>query len=500
MVSLFYIASICKTLLVTILNLSSIYIIIGIQNIITFDIFYKLTMTKKSNYTKKYYVKGMHCKSCELLIKQDIESMSGVKKVDVLLRDSCILIDTKDPLAVPSIEHLNTKFQNKGYSFSESESIDKSFKADTIKVVALAILFVISFYFFEKSKLAMNFSLTPTSSVLGYFLFGVIAGLSSCAALVGGLLLALSKNWTQAYQDRGSNKGSKATNFLYFNISRIITFALFGGLLGYLGSFFKISIVSTAILTIVISIVMIILALQMLQINWLNRFNFNLLKDNRYLNRHNLINGKYTALIVGSLTFFVPCGFTMIAQTNAVNAGSFYQGMFFLGAFALGTFPTLALISFTSIKFYSNTKFSKNFSTFSGVVILFLALYNFNSQLNVLGLKSLNDLFLNKPSDVLNTSNAKVDDKNNQTINITATGFEYLPKQITIKSGLNTKLKINNIDAIGCAQTAFANGLYDKVIPLKPGLNTVEFIAPKTGTYKISCSMGMVDPVVVRVE
>lgn len=30
-----------------------------------------------------YNVKGMHCKSCEVLIKDDLEDMEGVQKVEV---------------------------------------------------------------------------------------------------------------------------------------------------------------------------------------------------------------------------------------------------------------------------------------------------------------------------------------------------------------------------------------------------------------------------------
>jgi hypothetical protein len=79
-------------------------------------------------------------------------------------------------------------------------------------------------------------------------------------------------------------------------------------------------------------------------------------------------------------------------------------------------------------------------------------------------------------------------------------GFEYFPKVITIKAGLPTKFEITDNVSIGCARAVYARGLYPDVILLEPGLNTVEFTAPNAGTYQISCSMWMVEPITVVVE
>jgi hypothetical protein len=79
-------------------------------------------------------------------------------------------------------------------------------------------------------------------------------------------------------------------------------------------------------------------------------------------------------------------------------------------------------------------------------------------------------------------------------------GFEYFPKTITIKAGIPTKFEITDNGSIGCARAVFARGLYPDVILLEPGLNSVEFIAPAAGTYQISCTMWMVEPITVIVK
>lgn len=443
---------------------------------------------------KKYFVQGMHCSTCEILIRQDIVNLEGINKANVSLSKSQVVIHADNPDNIPTNQVLNKIFNELGYTFYDQKPQEQILsKHDILKIVGIAILFVIVFYSLEKSGLFMKYSITSQSSLGAYFIFGLAAGISSCAALVGGLLLSLSKNWNNAY---GNNAKKSARPFIYFNVSRILTFAFLGGLLGYLGSFLQVSITLTAIMTLCIALLMLVLGLQMTGIKWFNKFSFNFIGNNKYLDKNSDVNGKYVPLVVGALTFFIPCGFTLIAQTNTLNAGSFYMGMLQLGAFALGTLPILALISFSSVKFYSNPNFSKKFSLFSGVIIIFFALYTINSQLNVLGVASLNDISFSKNE---STNKVVTNNADYQIIQMEAVGFEYYPKEITIQSGVKTQWSIYDSGSVGCARAVYARGLYPDVIYLEPGMNTVEFIAPQPGTYKISCSMGMVPPVTVRV-
>jgi hypothetical protein len=87
-----------------------------------------------------------------------------------------------------------------------------------------------------------------------------------------------------------------------------------------------------------------------------------------------------------------------------------------------------------------------------------------------------------------------------QVMQMEARGFEYFPKTISIKAGLPTRFEITDNGSVGCARAVYPRGLYPDVILLEPGLNVVEFTAPAAGTYQISCSMWMVDPITVIVE
>lgn len=444
--------------------------------------------TKGKKATKTYHVHGMHCAACEILISQDIASLKGIDSAKASLKNKSVAVEATSESKLPPISKLNSMFKDAGYTFSEEAPQDVATRSeDFLRVLAVVILFVILFFALSENGLLMKLSLGSGSSLVSYFIFGLAAGISSCAALVGGLLLSLSKEWN-----------TRILPFVYFNLSRLVVFAFFGGLLGYAGNFLRFSMAATSTLTLLVTLLMLVIGFQMIGIKWFQRINLNVFGRLRLFDKRADIECKYMPLVMGGLTFFIPCGFTLIAQTNVIQAGSFYLGALQLFAFALGTLPVLALISFTSVKLYSNPAFSRRFSLFSGMLIVFFALYTANSQLNVLGLPSLSDLSAEKSQESRqNVSATKQTEV--QIMQMEANGFDYFPPQLSIKANTKTRWEIFDNGSVGCARAVYAHGLYSNVIYLKPGMNTVEFISPRAGTYKISCSMGMVTPVIVTV-
>jgi hypothetical protein len=255
---------------------------------------------------------------------------------------------------------------------------------------------------------------------------------------------------------------------------------------------------------------MFIIGMQMLGVRAFQKIPLNF--SGRVVNtvtRENKIKNRLMPIIFGAITFFVPCGFTLIAQAQALESGSFFKGLSVLTAFALGTLPVLLLISFSSLKFYKDPKFSKSFRLLSGLLIVFFAIFTLNSQLGILQLPSIGgvkaqtvEVPLTAPeiNSQVTPSESQAAATSNQVMQMEVKGFEYFPKVITIKAGLPTKFEITDNGSIGCARAVYARGLYPDVILLQPGLNTVELGTPVAGTYQISCSMWMVEPITVVVE
>lgn len=475
---------------------------------------------KKSNSDsgiKSYtlYVEGMHCASCEVLIEKKLLKQKGIESVDASLKGNKVEINFEGN-SKPDIESLNEEFKEFGYTFG-----DKKIKKDDtpairfnkgniifnpikirnyFKVFLITVVLLIVFFVFEKLQLGQYIGVDSSSSLPAFFLLGLVAGLSSCAALVGGLLLSMIKQWNELYID-SETKIEKAQPHIMFHVGRILSFVILGGVLGLIGDAITFNNSTFfAILTILVSVIMFILALQMLGVGWAQKLKFTAPKSlTRFASNEKNFQGKYMPFGIGALTFFLPCGFTLIAQTIALASGSFVQGGLIMLLFALGTLPTLLVISYSGLAFNSKPRLTAKFNIVAGLVIIFFAIYNINGQMNVLGYPSISDISLK--SDTAKEEIVNIDDQGVQVISFIAKGFEYIPtSSTTIKAGIPTKLVVDNQGIQGCGSFMAAKGLIDNYVALNKGVNEIDLGLPKKGTYKLTCSMGMVRPVNIIVN
>jgi hypothetical protein len=159
--------------------------------------------------------------------------------------------------------------------------------------------------------------------------------------------------------------------------------------------------------------------------------------------------------------------------------------------FALGTLPILTAISISSIKLNSRPHLTSWFNRVAGLLVLFFALYNFNAQLNVLGIPSLTDI--GKAQAIAITAESV---NGVQVIKMKASSSAYVPDRFTIKANIPVRWEIEDIGTSGCTNALMARGLFDGLFGLQPGMNVIEFTPKTIGTYKFSCSMGMVSGVI----
>ena len=449
-----------------------------------------------------YFVDGMDCPSCEVLIEKKIKSIKGVKKANASLKKSIVEIEYEGTSM--GIEKINDEFKSTGYTFKEEKCeskkkvsfqdgkliIDRKWMVNVAKGVLIALIVVVIFELLENSKLGSLVSISKDSPLPTFFLFGLIAGISSCFAVVGGLLLSLSVQWENIY---AKDQKHRTTPFLMFNIARLLAFAVGGVALGYLGKSLGLSLpnnpIITVILFVLISLYMLILGLQMLGVKWLSKIH---IKTPKFLSKRisdeRKFRGKYMPFLVGALTFFLPCGFTLNAQTIALSLGNPIKGGLILLFFALGTLPLLALISFSSITLSSKPKLKKTFELVAGILVVVFAIYNLNSQLNVLGLPSLSDL----KSRFSFTQNSAIVSGKSQTLKTVASNSGYYPENATVKAGVPIVWEITDDGATGCTNGIISKQLFgNSQVTLKKGLNTVNLPALAKGYYKYSCTMGM---------
>lgn len=466
-----------------------------------------------------FYIRGLHCASCELIIEKRLNKIEGVIKADVSLPEETLKVETEKNYDI-SVDFLNGFFSGDGYAFS-AEPFQKHSKTKNISCVVkeedgpndkfmpfmVAALLLMGFYILQKTGLASLVSVNSQSALPVFFLFGLLAGVSSCAALVGGIVLSMSKQWMSQYCDDDSLT-KKAEPHILFNIGRVFGYGIFGAALGYVGNFFSLSPSFSAMLVIGVSAVMVLLGLQMLGVKAVNKFQLRLPKSftSKVSDEQNF-KGKMAPLFMGALTFFLPCGFTVTAQALALASGVPLTGALIMGLFALGTVPGLMAIGLGSVSMFSNKNKSKQFSTVAGLLVLAFSAFNINAQMSVLGLSNIGDIISTvSTTQVLGKSTTKgVTDLvplvgGKQIIKMSASSNGYSPNRFRIRVKVPTRMEITDTGTSGCTN-AIISKLFEGQIDLTPGkTSTKEFTPTKVGVYKFSCWMGMVSGVIEVVD
>ncbi len=204
------------------------------------------------------------------------------------------------------------------------------------------------------------------------FVIGLVASVSSCMAITGGLLLALAAKYNEMAV------GGAAQRFLphlSFNAGRLVGYAGFGALTGLVGSALMISPEVSAALTIAASVLMLAIGLQMLGL--LPPLT-HLLRMPRSLQHrvHDLVASKsgVAAFALGAATFFLPCGFTLALQLYVLAQGSPLHGALTMFVFALGTLP--ALLSLSMLSSFVTGRMQGYFLKLAGAAVIMLGFLN----------------------------------------------------------------------------------------------------------------------------
>ena len=327
-----------------------------------------------------FHVHGMHCQSCVLLTESEIKNLPNVTHVKSSLKNHSVEIegDFGEKNSKEVARELNLILGPHGYTLSFEKQI-KDKKLSEFKIaIPIAILFLVLFVFLQKIGI-INLVNTSKVSYGTSFLIGIVASLSTCMAVVGGLVLSMSATFAR--------EGDRIKPQLLFHGGRLVSFFVLGGVIGALGSVFILNTGATFALGLFIGLVMLIMGINLLEIfNFTKRAQIGMPKfiSQKALSLSKL-NHTLTPLLVGIATFFLPCGFTQSMQIYTLGTGNFWNGALTMFAFAIGTLPVLALVSFSSFSIKNNKKSGIFFKT-AGLIVILFALFNIINSLVVIGL------------------------------------------------------------------------------------------------------------------
>jgi sulfite exporter TauE/SafE len=280
---------------------------------------------------------------------------------------------------------------------------------------------------------------------------------------------------------------------IYFNAGRILSYTLLGGAVGALGSALTLSPEVNGLLTIAASAAMILLGLQMLRPS-LTRFLPTMPKRFGHL-IHDMAerDAKGGAFVLGSATFFLPCGFTQALQLYVLAKGSFTVGALTMLAFSLGTLP--ALLSLSAMSSFATGSLQNHFLRFAGAAVIVLGIANIQFGLVLTG-SSMNAAPVAEsrvPAEAAPASVAAMTgDK--QIVVMRIEGFSYIPNRFTVKQGVPVEWRIDASEAAGCGRILLAPGLGVRQILSNRSTTMISFVPQRTGEFGFNCGMGMMTP------
>ncbi len=323
----------------------------------------------------EFFVEGMHCAACELLIEKKLSKVDGVKKVDAKLGEGKVFIEADRDLTANELSHL---VEANGYKIVDKKQSSKYINYKELGIAFLITSIIVALFLLIQKAGVVNLLSADKITLPFVFFIGFVASLSSCMAVVGGLVLSLSSSYA---------KGHKLKPLITFHISRIVGFFFLGGLIGLLRSALILTPTTSFILNLVLFLVMLVMGINLLDIfPAAKKFQ---IKMPKFLGKQAMglegSDNPFAPILLGLTTFVLPCGFTQSMQIYSLTTGSFINGAVTMFVFALGTFPILALISFASVKF-SKTLQSGLFFKTAGLIVLFFALFNFTAALLAVGL------------------------------------------------------------------------------------------------------------------
>lgn len=450
---------------------------------------------------KVFPIRGMHCKSCEIVTEEELVKVSGVKKADTDFRSGKAVVFYEGE--VPSDEELSSAIRRAGYEIGSGRrqwfSRDISVYLET--AAAVAIVWVL--YLVGRNQGWFSLSLGSAEELdrlSVVFLAGIAAGFSTCMAIVGGMLLAVSARFGESHPEATTRQ--KFVPHIFFNLGRVGGFALLGALLGALGSMIQPSSGFVGVLMVAVAAIMVLLGLQLLELfPKLSAWKLTLPKwVARLFGVQTHAQKEYShgrAAFLGALTFFLPCGFTQAVQLFVVTQGDALRGAIIMGIFALGTAP--GLLGIGGLSSVAKGVFGRYFFRIAGIAVIALGLFNFGNGLNLLDLGATPSTAPVKNEPVRESAGADTAKQEPQVIRMTQEANGYFPNEFTAKRGQPVRWVIDSKDSYSCAVSLVAPKIgVQKVLRL--GENIVTFTPKTVGDIPFSCSMGMYVGVIHVVE
>lgn len=364
----------------------------------------------------------------------------------------------------------------------QNEKVNKWREIGGAAVVLLALYLALR----STGVLPSSFGVGQGTTAGAAFVLGLVAAVSTCMAVTGGLVLAAASRYSQTHPELSG--AQKLRPHLYFNLGRLLGYAGLGALVGAIGSALTLSPAAAGAIAVAVSVLMVITGLNMLDVwPWLHRLQP---RPPRWLAKRAYGAGGTSGpalFAAGAATFFLPCGFTQALQLYVLGLGSPAQGALLLGAFALGTVP--GLLSVGALASFGSGRWQRYVATAAAVLVVAVGAATFRSGWAAAGWPS--PFGAPRPP---SQSVAAAERNGVQVVEMAVDGYEYQPAVFTVRAGTPVEWRIDGSRAAGCARVIVARAAGVQKLLEPRGVTVVRFTPTRPGIIPFSCSMGMTTP------
>lgn len=449
--------------------------------------------TPAETVTEVVHVAGMTCRSCEIRIQRTLGRIPNVERVSASAVRGRVEIESSGPVSMRAIVRA---INAAGYEIGQTPWLERDPRAWLDAGTGLVLLAGVAMLakMTGLTELASGTGSLSSGGLAVALLLGLAAGVSTCMALVGGLILALSASFQAKQADSAIGDKRVAAQMrpaLVFMAGRVVGYGLLGALLGAVGASVTMPPQLTAVLMITVAVVMIILGTRLTGLSpriaaWSPTLPSGIGKS---LGLHNEGTGGYSdkrAAGLGAASFFLPCGFTQAVQIYALSTGSPLFAGALMATFAIGTAP--GLLGLAGLPVLVPSRMKPGLLRLVGVVVLGFALINGSAGLRLAGIQlSLPGV---GPVAAAEPPAGVIAPDGGQILTTYQDGGGYSPGNVSIYAGTRTHWIVKSSTTGGCAASMVVPSLGIQV-RLHVGSNTIELPAMASGTLDYSCAMGM---------
>lgn len=432
---------------------------------------------------KRFKVYGMTCTSCQNKVETALKNLKGVKNASANFKEQSATIEFNPDLCT-SKDIINA-VSKAGYSTKDSSKL----KVIGIVIIAAAVILL-------STSTSTGFNINSKLNGASYFMLFIVGILTSihCVGMCGGIMLS------QSSYSEGPSKLNSIKPALLYNLGRVISYTLLGGIVGAIGSVFSLSITMRAMLQILAGIFMIIMGLNMTGFSLFRRFNIKLPWSFCSLKKK-----PKAPLFIGILNGLMPCGPLQTMQLYALGTGSPIKGALSMFLFSLGTIPLM--LGFGAISGILSKGYTKTVLKFSGIVVVVLGLIMGSRGLNLYGVSFSPFSPNNSGKTFASSKNSSGSEANInkptiengvQIIKMTANSSGYSQNVFYVQKNMPVKWIVSGKELTSCN--------YELIVPslniqkeLTSGDNVISF-TPKDEDINFTCGMGMLNGVIKVVD